>query len=183
MFQPIKPKRVTEEIVQQIKDLIAKGTLAPGKRFPPEREMAQQLAVSRPTLREAIQVLEHVGMVQSMQGNGTYVREVGERSLRDPLCSLIQDSHHGIVELAEFRTAIESWAAGLAAERIQCRDVSLLKEILGEMEEGLRTGKSIHHLDAEFHLTIARATENGIYCHVANTVFYLFAEVTRLSHQ
>jgi GntR family transcriptional regulator, transcriptional repressor for pyruvate dehydrogenase complex len=183
VFQPIRPKRVSEEIVQQIKDLIARGSLAPGERFPPEREMALQLNVSRPTLREAIQVLEHLGLVRSVHGDGTYVLDVGEQCLRDPLHSLILESDHRIVELAEFRTAIESWAVGLAAGRIQPKDVSLLKEILEEMEEGLNAGRSIHHLDAEFHLTIARASQNGIYFHVANTIFYLFAEVTRLSHE
>lgn len=183
MFKPIKPRRITEEIIQQIKDLIAQGILKPGERLPPEREMAQKLRVSRPTLREALHALEQLGLVESVQGDGTYVRDVGEQALKDPLCFLIRESNHRIVELAEFRTATETWAAGIAAERIQARDVNLLQEILQEMEDGLRKGRPIHDLDAEFHLTIARATHNSIYFHVANTIFYLFAEVTRLSHE
>ena len=183
MFQPIKPRRISDEIVEQIKDLIAKGSLKPGDRLPSERQMTQHLGVSRPTLREAIQVLENLGLLKSVMGNGTYVQNVAERSLKDPLNSLIQDSGPRFGELAEFRTAIESWAAGLAAERIEPRDETFLREILDEMEDGLRTGGAIHQLDADFHLAIGRAAHNGIYFHVANTIFYLFAEVTRLSHE
>lgn len=145
--------------------------------------MSQKLRVSRPTLREAIYALEQMGLVESIQGDGTYVKDLGEQSLKDPLCSIIRESNKRIVELAEFRTAIETWAAGMAAERIQASDIKMLREILKEMEEGLKQDKPIHQLDAEFHLSIACATHNSIYFHVANTIFYLFAEVTRLSHE
>jgi len=183
LFKPIRPKRVTHEIVQQIQELMGSGALKPGSRLPPEREMAQQLGVSRPTLREAVGVLEHLGLVRSLQGNGTYVVNAAQRSLRDPLQELILASEKRLVELAEFRTEVESWAVRLAAKRIGPEDLGLLKEILEEMAHGLEKGKPIHHLDADFHLTLARASHNGIYYHVANTIFYLFAEVTRVSHE
>lgn len=183
MFKPIRPKRVTHEIVGQIQELMGSGTLKPGSRLPPEREMAQQLGVSRPTLREAMGVLEHLGLVRSVQGDGTYVMNAAERSLRDPLQELILASEKRLVELAEFRSEVESWAVSLAAERIEPQELELLQEILEEMRLGLEQGKPIHHLDADFHLALARATHNGIYYHVANTIFYLFAEVTRISHE
>ncbi|MEJ5375997.1 MAG: FadR/GntR family transcriptional regulator [bacterium] len=183
MFKPIRPKRVTHEIVVQIQELMGSGALRPGSRLPPEREMAQQLGVSRPTLREAMGILEHLGLVQSVQGNGTYVMNVAERCLRDPLQELILSSERRMVELAEFRTEVESWAVALAAERIEPQELKLLEEILEQMKLGLQQGKPIHHLDADFHLSLARATHNGIYYHVANTIFYLFAEVTRVSHE
>jgi GntR family transcriptional repressor for pyruvate dehydrogenase complex len=183
LFQPIRPRRVTEEIVRQMVDRIAQGAVKAGERFPPEREMAQQLGVSRPSLREAIQVLEHLGMVRSVQGDGTYALDVGAAALQDPLRCLILDSSRGVVDLAEFRTAMESWAAGVAARRMEPGDLKSLREILEEMAEGLASGKGIHHLDAEFHLALARATQNTVYFHVAGTIFHLFAEVTRLSHE
>ncbi len=183
MFKPIRPKRVTHEIVGQIQELMGSGALKPGSRLPPEREMAQQLGVSRPTLREAMGVLEHLGLVRSIQGDGTYVMNAAERSLRDPLQELILASEKRMVELAEFRTEVESWAVTLAAKRIEPQELELLKEILEEMRLGLEQGKPVHHLDADFHLSLAKATHNGIYYHVANTIFYLFAEVTRISHE
>lgn len=183
MLRPIQPRRITEEIVEQIQELIATGQLAPGSRLPPERDMAQQLGVSRPTLREAIGILEHLGLVRSVQGDGTYVLDAAERSLRDPLHALIRGSEKRMLELAEFRTEVESWAAGLAAERIQPEDLKLLEEILGEMKQGVEEGKPVYQLDAEFHVALARAAHNSIYYHVANTIFYLFAEVTRVSHE
>lgn len=183
MFKPIRPKRVTHEIVVQIQELMGSGALKPGSRLPPEREMAQQLGVSRPTLREAMGVLEHLGLVRSVQGDGTYVMNAAQRSLRDPLQELILASERRMVELAEFRTEVESWAVTLAAERIEPQELELLRELLDEMSLGLEQGKPIHHLDADFHLSLAKASHNGIYYHVANTIFYLFAEVTRISHE
>jgi len=183
LFKPIRPKRVTHEIVGQIQELMGSGALKPGSRLPPEREMAQQLGVSRPTLREAMGVLEHLGLVHSIQGDGTYVMNAAQRSLRDPLQELILASENRMVELAEFRTEVESWAVSLAAQRIEPQELAILQEILEEMRLGLEQGKPIHHLDADFHVSLARATHNGIYYHVANTIFYLFAEVTRVSHE
>ena len=183
MLQRIKPKRVTEEIAQQIQDLISRGRLKAGDRLPAEREMAKQLGVSRPTLREALQVLEHSGFLETHHGNGTYVRDVGEQALKDPLSSLIRDSSGMIVDLAEFRTEVEAWAAGQAAGLIQPEELDVLKSIVDRMQECIEAGKPVHDLDAEFHLALASATQNSIYIHVANTIFYLFAEVTRLSHE
>jgi GntR family transcriptional repressor for pyruvate dehydrogenase complex len=183
MFRPIRPRRISHEVIEQVREAITCGGLKPGDRLPSEREMAKQLGVSRPTLREALQALEHAGFIRSVQGDGTYVRDPGERSLRDPLCQWLHSDPQRIVQLAEFRTAIETWAAGLAAQRMTSEESAQLGAILRRMEEGVKRGASVHALDAQFHLTLAHATQNGVYFHVANTVFYLFAEVTRLSHE
>lgn len=183
MFRPVRPRRVTHEIVRQIQDLMGLGLLPPGSKLPPEREMAQQLGVSRPTLREAIGVLEHMGLLRSVQGDGTYVLNAAERCLLDPLQALITGSDERVAELAEFRTEVESWAAGLAAQRAQSTDLRLMEEILGEMEREITEGKPVHGLDAEFHVALARAAHNAVYYHVANTIFNLLAEVTKLSHE
>ena len=81
MLKTIRVKRVTEEIISQIHDQIARGELTAGDRLPSEREMAQQLGVSRPTLREAMQVLEHTGFVKIIQGSGIYIKDIGKEDL------------------------------------------------------------------------------------------------------
>jgi len=71
VFEPIRPKKISEEILEQIKKLIAKGELKPGARIPSERDLASMLGVSRPSVREAIMVLDAMGFLESRQGGGT----------------------------------------------------------------------------------------------------------------
>ena len=183
MLKTIKIKRITEEIVSQIREQIAKGELNAGDRLPSEREMAQQLGVSRPTVREALQVLEHTGFVEILQGSGTYIRDIGKQSLTDPLQKLIQDSDQRYQEVYEFRIAIEVWAVGLAAQRIQKEELHKLEEIINAMKTSRIEKKPVDELDAKFHLAIARASQNGIYYHVANTILHLYTQVARISHE
>ena len=183
VFRPVRPRRVSQEIVRQIQDLMGLGMLPPGSKLPPEREMAQQLGVSRPTLREAIGILEHMGLLKSVQGDGTYVLNAAEHCLVDPLQALITGSEERMVELAEFRTEVESWAASLAAQRAEPSDLNLMEEILDEMEKEIARGNPVHQLDAEFHMILARAAHNAVYYHVANTIFNLLAQVTKVSHE
>ena len=182
LFKTVKPKRVTEEIVEQMLDLISQGILAPGQRLPSEREMARSMGVSRPTLREALKRLEYVGFLDTVQGGGSYVRDVVGASLRDPLSSLVRDLD-AVSELAEFRTQIEAWAAAMAALRAQPEELAQLNEIVDKMESLLAGEQPQHHLDAEFHLCLAKATHNRIYLHVARTICHLFFEIVRISHE
>ena len=84
VFEPIRPKKISEEIVDQIKSLISKGDLKPGDRIPSERELAVMLGVSRPSVREAIMVLDAMGFLEARQGGGTYVRSLMDASITDP---------------------------------------------------------------------------------------------------
>jgi GntR family transcriptional repressor for pyruvate dehydrogenase complex len=181
-FKTVKPRRVTEEIVEQLLDLIGQGVLAPGQRLPSEREMARSMGVSRPTLREALKRLEYVGHLDTVQGGGSYVRDVVGAALRDPLTSLVRDTD-AVSELAEFRTNIETWAAAMAALRAEPQELMQLKEIVDKMESLLAGEQPQHQLDAEFHQCLAKATHNRIYLHVARTVCHLFFEIVRISHE
>lgn len=183
MLKTIKTRRITDEIVEQIRDAIAQGRLQTGERLPAEREMARQLGVSRPSLRQALQVLEHTGFVAIAHGQGTFIRDIGEQALNDPLCALLRDSDKIYLEMYEFRTQIETWAAGKAAGIIKPSDADGLRSIIDRMQQRLAEQTSCYDLDTEFHLTIARASDNSIYFQIAKTIFYLFGEVTRLSHE
>ncbi|MCK4507540.1 MAG: FadR family transcriptional regulator, partial [Desulfuromonadales bacterium] len=90
VLKPIRPKKISEEIVDQIKQLIAKGDLKPGDRIPSERDLATMLGVSRPSVREAIMVLEAMGFLDSRQGGGTFVKTLTEVSIMDPLAKLVE---------------------------------------------------------------------------------------------
>ncbi len=182
MLKTIRVKRVTEEIISQIHDQIARGELTAGDRLPSEREMALQLGVSRPTLREAMQVLEHTGFVEIIQGSGIYIRDIGKEDLTTPLEVLVNGSDARYREVYEFRASIEIWAAGLAAERIQNEEIEEMGKIIESMKHCRENKKPVDTLDAEFHLSIARACHNTIYYLVARTILHLYTQATRISH-
>lgn len=76
LLQKIKPQRITEKIVEQIKENISRGDFAAGDKLPPEPEMAEQIGVSRSSIREAIQILEHTGFLEAIQGQGTFIKDM-----------------------------------------------------------------------------------------------------------
>ncbi|MEI2770636.1 MAG: GntR family transcriptional regulator, partial [Candidatus Competibacter sp.] len=89
-FETINPPKVSDAIVSQIEQLILEGVLKPGERLPPERELAQELSVSRPSLREAITTLKSRGLLQSRRGGGNFVVDVVAPVLTDPLIELLK---------------------------------------------------------------------------------------------
>ena len=178
-----KIKRITEEIVFRIREQIAKGELKTNDRLPSEREMALKLGVSRPTVREALQVLEHTGFIEVRKGSGAYIRDISKQTLTDPLQILIKDSDKRYEDVYEFRTAIEVWAVGLAAKRIEPEELEGLEKIIAEMKKQHRAGSPLDELDASFHMSIARACRNDIYYHVARTMLHLYTQAARVTHE
>ena len=170
VFKPIRPKKISEEIVDQIKNLISQGELKPGERIPSERDMATLLGVSRPSVREAIMVLEAMGLVESRQGGGTFVRSLAEASLADPLTSMVEDNPDLLQALLEVRMGLEGWSAKLAAARITEEEIANLHKFVGEMETQASRGGWDSHLDARFHYAITAATHNTIQLHVLDTI-------------
>src|SRR6056297_1982532 len=127
VFEPIRPKKISEEIVEQIKALISRGELKPGDRVPSERELAALLGVSRPSVREAIMVLEAMGLVESRQGGGTFVRSLTQATLADPLSSMVEKNPRMLHHLAEVRMGLETWSAYLAAQRASDEEIAELR--------------------------------------------------------
>lgn len=175
VFKPIRPKKLSEEIVDQIKELIARGELQPGQRIPSERELASFLGVSRPSVREAIMVLEAMGFLDSRQGGGTYVRSLAEVTMADPLASMVEHRDPRMLHaLTEVRMGLETWSAYLAAKRAEPPEIDRLRELFAIMEEQAETGGWDAEIDAQFHLTITEATHNTLQIHVLNTIQELF---------
>ncbi|MGD9343686.1 MAG: GntR family transcriptional regulator, partial [Desulfuromonadales bacterium] len=136
VLEPIRPKKISEEIVSQIKQLISKGDLKPGDRIPSERELATMLGVSRPSVREAIMVLEAMGFVESRQGGGTYVKALTEASIMNPLAKLVEKRDPELLRsLAEVRMGLESWSAYLAAQRATDADIAEMRRLYKIMEK------------------------------------------------
>jgi GntR family transcriptional repressor for pyruvate dehydrogenase complex len=174
-LEPIRPKKISEEIVNQIKQLISNGELKPGDRIPSERELATMLGVSRPSVREAIMVLEAMGFLESRQGGGTYVKALTEGSIMDPLAKLIEKRDPELLRsLAEVRMGLEGWSAYLAAKRANENDIAELRRLYYVMEQQAKRGGWDPEVDAEFHYAITAASHNSLQMHVLDSIHSLF---------
>jgi GntR family transcriptional repressor for pyruvate dehydrogenase complex len=175
VLEPIRPKKISEEIVEQIKALIARGELKPGDRIPSERDLATMLGVSRPSVREAIMVLEAMGFVESRQGGGTFVRALTETSITDPLARLVEQKDPELLRaLVEVRMGLESWSAFLAAQRAEDGEVAELRRLYEVMETQARRGVWDAEVDADFHYAITAASHNSLQMHVLDSIHTLF---------
>lgn len=153
-LEPIKPRRLYQEVADQLLQLIAADEFKPGERLPSERELAASLQVSRPTIREAMIALELAGAIQIRTGAGIFVSE-------PPIHPLKPDDGPGPFELLEARIHIEGEAAALAAQRISDHELRALFEANRKMEALAERHESAEEVDKQFHLTIGRATRNS----------------------
>lgn len=152
----MKGHRLYERVARELAQVIASGRYALGDRMPSERLLAEQFAVSRPTIREAMIALEVDGMVEVVTGSGVYVRALS------PKTSVPATADIGPFELFEARAAIEGEAAAMAARNIGEADLALLEKLIGEMDAAnKRTIPEAEDVDRQFHLTIARASNNS----------------------
>jgi GntR family transcriptional repressor for pyruvate dehydrogenase complex len=175
VFEPIRPKKISEEIVEQIKNLISRGELKPGDRVPSERELASMLGVSRPSVREAIMVLDAMGFLEARQGGGTFVRTLTDASIADPLARLVEKKDPAMLRaLAEVRMGLESWSAYLAAKRAQESEIVEMRRLFAIMEKQAASGGWDSEVDAEFHYVITAASHNSLQMHVLDSIHSLF---------
>jgi GntR family transcriptional repressor for pyruvate dehydrogenase complex len=175
-FETIKPAKVSDAIVCQIERLILEGTLKPGDRLPSERELAQELNVSRPSLREALLKLESRGLLQTRRGGGTYVVDIIAPTLTDPLVHLLKNHPEATFDILELRHALEEVAAYFAAIRSTEADREILRRrfaTLAAIHEDKHDPLRDAEADAEFHLAIADASHNVVLMHMMRGLFNL----------
>jgi GntR family transcriptional repressor for pyruvate dehydrogenase complex len=175
MFKPIKHVKVSDEIVDQIRNLISQGKLKPGDRLLPERELIREFDVSRPSLREALNSLITMGFLE-IKGKRTFIKSVASESMQNPLSLLIKADTQKLFDLIEVRKAIEAWGAFLAAQRATEEDIKQLENIIEDMKKAYEQGRSWEKQDADFHLGMAQATHNTIQTHVMSTIYDLLKE-------
>ncbi len=171
MFKAIKPHKITEEIIDQIKELIRTGELSPGDKLPPERELSRIFGVGRSSLREAISILDNMGLLEMRPRQGNFVRQVKSPDLRDPILRMVEEDASHILELYELRKDIELAAAGQAALRRTPKDLQDLAAALEQMEQSLERGEVVVADERLFHLGLARASKNYVRTHVLSVIF------------
>lgn len=179
----IKPAKLSDRIVEQLENMMLEGSFAPGQRLPAERELAQKFAVSRPSLREAIQKLEAKGLVSRRQGGGTYVSQNLSQGLTDPLFELIARHPESQFDLLEFRHALEGICAYYAALRGTAADFSQIKRFY----EAICGAQQLNDLDSEakavgdFHLAVAEASHNVVLLHLVRGLMPLVEKNIRVN--
>ena len=152
---PIRQEKVYEAAMNQLVSLIEDGTFTAGDRLPTERALAEQLGISRASVRQALTGLAAMGLVESRPGDGTYVtaRRTDFTWRLDAASAL---------EILEGRRAIESGTARLAAQRRTQRELTALREIVATMDEQVDDGVHPVDTDREFHRAIAVAAHNPV---------------------
>ena len=179
-FTAIKATRMSDTVIQQIEEMILDGALRPGERLPPERELAEQMGISRPTLREAIVILESKGLLESRRRGGTFVCDVSEVAITDPLMALMKSRPETVFDVLELRYALEETAAYCAADRATTADKANIQAKLDALKAYYVDQNSDHEAEAkadtEFHLSIAEASHNAALMHVMRGLMEVLKE-------
>jgi GntR family transcriptional regulator, transcriptional repressor for pyruvate dehydrogenase complex len=164
----VEKRRAWQEVVNQIETQILEGHLQPGDRLPGERQLAEQLGVSRGSVREALRVLEALEFIQARTGTGegsgsTVVREPTAGGAMTGLLRLhIGLSHFTMSDVIETRAAVEVWAVRMAARRAGPVHLEKLAEILRRMESPSLSRRDFNELDTEFHVGLAETSGNRL---------------------
>ena len=166
----IKRRRLHEEIVQQIQELVRDGSLKHGDRLPPERDLAERLRVSRSSLREAMRALELQGLVISRPGAGTFINTDQLDTVASIIASCLMDSGDVLQDMFGMRRLLEPGIAALAAERATEEDLEQMEVILVEQAKQVERGETGVEGDTAFHFALAQATQNASLIKVVMTV-------------
>jgi len=174
LIKPIKPKRISDQVFDQIRELIYRGTLKPGEKMMTERELAQAMNVSRTTIRDAIQRLVTMGLIIQKQGQGTFVKAIDD-TLTTPLARAMEAQEASLDDLLEVRLGLECNAATLAAQRADETDITALNQSISEMEEEVNSGRLGTEADTAFHMAVAYAAKNPLHILIMRNFYdYLF---------
>lgn len=177
-FQKIQSEKLSQSVVKQVELLILRGILRPGERLPAERDLAERLAVSRPSLREAISDLSAKGLLETRAGAGVFVADVLGSAFSPALVTLFGSHDEAVFDYISFRRDMEGLAAERAATFATDTDLRVINTIFEKMEavHPKRNPADEARLDAEFHLSIIEASHNVVMLHMMRSMFDLLRE-------
>jgi GntR family transcriptional repressor for pyruvate dehydrogenase complex len=168
-LKPIQPKRISDQVFDQLRELIFRGDYQPGQKIMTERQLAEALNVSRNSVREAINKLVTLRFLEQRQGQGTFVRPIDE-AVQIPLATVMETQDASLIDLLEMRMGIECTAASLAAQRIDTDELEAIAKALAEMERDINSGGLGTEGDLAFHMAIAAATKNPLQIYIMKNV-------------
>jgi GntR family transcriptional regulator, transcriptional repressor for pyruvate dehydrogenase complex len=171
-LKPIKPKRISDQVFEQLRELIFRGEFKPGEKIMTERELSEAFDVSRTSVRDAINKLVVMGLLEQKQGQGTFVRSPGGRDHKF-MSEAMRSQNATLLDLLEVRMGLECNSAALAAQRAVERDITFMEDSLRELNEEMAAGRLGASADTSFHMAIAYATHNPLQVYIMKR-FYDF---------
>ena len=180
MSTPIRNPKAYDQVIEVIKDKIKKGKIKKGDKLPSEREMAESLGLSRASVREALRALEVIGLIESIQGAGNYIRTNFDNSLIEPLSLMFMLQESSVKEMYDLRETLELQCVKLSARYIEENELGLLTAILNRMYLAKTEEESLE-LDIEFHYLIAKTSRNMLLINVIEVLSQLMDEFIRKS--
>lgn len=167
------------KIVDDIRLSIRNGDLKVGDKLLPERELAIHYDVSRVPVREALKILEFLGVIEQVRGKGVFIKKIEMKQVLSHIDFMIKDPEAALVDLFEAREAIETQAVYLAAIRHTEEDLALLQEAVIEMQINIELGKEVEKASVKFHTAVIAASHNQVLI----TINDLLSDLLSLSRQ
>ncbi|WP_345800359.1 FCD domain-containing protein [Microbacterium sp. AZCO] len=167
------------EVARRLLDLFTSGSIEPGERLPPERQLAATLEVGRSAVREALAALEILGIVQVRPGSGTYLRGNASELLPQTLRWGLLIGERNTADLLELRSGLEIYVARLAAARAEASDLQAIQTSLDRMRQSVGTLKAFAKADLDFHDALARTADNHMLVdllHVVRSLLQVYAD-------
>ena len=169
-LSPIKPKRISDQVFDQLREFILRGKLNPGERIMSERELAVAFDVSRTSVRDAINRLTTMGFLEQRQGRGTFVCLPAFEE-NNALAAVMKGKNVSIEDLLEVRIGLECNATYLAAERASEKDIYLMEQSIKTLERSTEEGIMDAEADVSFHMAIAYATRNSLQIQIMRDLY------------
>jgi GntR family transcriptional regulator, transcriptional repressor for pyruvate dehydrogenase complex len=176
LIQPLDRLRLYDQIAEQLRGMIDDGTLKPGDRLPPERDLAERFRVSRNSVRDAYRALEAKGLIETRQGDGTYVREAHPREMYESIIEFLVTQKEAIRDIILVRMIVEPGIAYYAAKNATSEFVDRLERILEHHEQAVAEGDPGVEDDARFHTTLTEMTGNQFLCRLLEFFDAAFSE-------
>lgn len=175
LIKPVTRLKLSDSVAAQLEQLIRRGEYPVGSKLPPERALAEEFGVGRSTMREALGVLQTVGLLRIEHGVGVFVATTKQT----PASKLLVVDDYTVPELFEVRAVLEAQAAADAAKRISPPEVAAMESILQRASDDTLSDEQFVLLDAELHRSIVAATKNKLLTHVMEGLEPLFLNYSR----
>ena len=171
----VKRASVKDQVFEQLRDQIVSKAWPAGSKIPSENTLAQKLGVSRVSIREALQMLTSLGLLQTRQGGGTFVRAYSAEVFLNPLFPMLALDRIGLLDVLEYRRIVEKGTVALVVENAGDAEIAALEKAYTKMIQHTEDAHAFARADLEFHLALAKATGNPVIAKVTDIIKSIFS--------
>jgi GntR family transcriptional repressor for pyruvate dehydrogenase complex len=170
VLTPVRRSRVCDQVFDQFQEQVVKGAWKPGEKLPSENELASSLGVSRVSIREGLQRLVTLGLLETRHGEGTFVKEITPDLYLNALFPALVLGNTGTFHVLEYRRSMDTGAVALAVQRATGEDIAELERIMGIMKNCSSDPGRFAEADLDFHLAVAKAAKNPIFIKINSII-------------